>query len=211
MTLFKKIITIFMAAALLIAAFSSFCYADNFADVSIGGKLTIEGSSYQNDEQCFSLISINDAPMPEGSAEGVKETTVKYGEDFSFGRIYYERPGIYQYMVSRDTIQNDDVLKDESVYKVTVEIFSDGTDTVIYQREGAEGKPEGIHYIDKYQPPVPGSGTPGHSSPVKTGDTLHLNKYILLFASALVILVLCRFFCTQIKPIERTPPLEHII
>ncbi len=199
MTLFKKIITIFMAAALLIAAFSSFCYADSFADVSIGGKLTIEGSSDQNDEQCFSLISIDDAPMPEGSAEGVKETAVKYGEDFSFGHIYYERPGIYQYMVSRDMIQNDDVLKDESVYKVTVEIFSDGTDTVIYQREGAEGKPEGINYIDKYQPSVPGSGTPDHSSPVKTGDTLPLNKYILLFASALVILVLCRFLLHKKK------------
>ncbi len=199
MTLFKKIITIFMAAALLIAAFSSFCYADNFADVLIGGKLTIEGSSDQNDEQCFSLISINDAPMPEGSAEGVKETAVKYGEDFSFGHIYYERPGIYQYMVSRDMIPNGNVLKDGSVYKVTVEIFSDGTDTVIYQREGAEGKPEGILYIDKYQPPVPGSGTPGHSSPVKTGDTLTLNKYILLFASALVILVLCRFLLHKRK------------
>ncbi len=199
MTLFKKIITIFIAAALLIAAFSSFCYADSFADVSIGGKLTIEGSSYQNDEQCFSLISINDAPMPEGSAEGVKENAVKYGEDFSFGHIYYERPGIYQYMVSRDTIQNDGVLKDGSVYKVTVEIFSDGTDTVIYQREGAEGKPEGINYIDKYQHPVPGSGAPGNSSPVKTGDTLPLNKYILLFASALVILVLCRFLLHKKK------------
>ena len=199
MTLFKKNITIIMTAAILIAAISCFCYADSFADVSIGGKLTIEGSCDHKNEQCFSLISIDNAPMPEGSAEGVKETAVKYGEDFSFGHIYYERPGIYQYMVSRDIIQNEDVLKDGSVYKVTVEIFSDGTYTVIYQREGAEGKPEGIHYIDKYQPPVPESDTPGHSNPVKTGDTLPLNKYILLLASALVILVLCRFLLHKKK------------
>ena len=142
MTLIKKIIPILMTAALFIAAFSTFCYADSFAGVSIGGKLTIEGSIDQKDDQCFSLASIDDAPMPEGAADGIIKKYVKYGEAFSFGNINYERPGIYQYLVSREIIQKDNLLPDESVYKVTVEIFTDGTDAVIYQKEGGDGKPE---------------------------------------------------------------------
>ena len=187
MTVLKR--TVSFLIIILLSACSSACYADSFATVTIGGKLTIDDDRLLNEgQQCFFLIPSEGSPMPEETENGVKKAITQPGGSFSFGEIIFEKPGSYEYTVCREERSIKNAAADNSVFRVRVDVFSDGTYTLIYQREGSEGKPDEIIYSDTF--------TPDHTidrTKVKTGDSLSLNKYILSFASALIILILCRF------------------
>ena len=195
MTLLKNFISVLLTAAVVLAAFSTFCYADSPAAVSIDGTLELEGGHIYEDDQWFLLSTTGDCPMPGGSSGGVKRSPLLQDGSFSFGEIFYDRPGIYEYTVSREIAPKDDVTMDDSVYKVTVEILSDGTSAVFYQKDGSDGKPDKISYVDRYSPPDKETGEKkSDAESVKTGDTLQLKQCIAIFITALTVLIMCRFF-----------------
>lgn len=153
--------------------------------VSISGQHII-----QNNEQLksgrftFILTAHDNAPMPEGSVNYVKEVTIDPGEKFEFGNIIYNTTGIYKYTVSRKIIKSKNLIQDDSVYNITVTVFDDSDPIMTIEKIGKEGKLDKIQYTDKYVPKVPPEIT-------KTGDDTNLSLYIIVcLTSILALLVL---------------------
>ena len=98
----------------------------------------------------FILTASNDAPMPNGAKGGTKKVTINSNEDFSFGKIEYDAPGIYDYTVSRKLVKSENLIQDNSVYYCHVEVMRDGTAVVVFEKQDTEGKPNRIEYTDTY-------------------------------------------------------------
>lgn len=124
--------------------------------------------------------------MPEGSSGGVKEVTISSNEDFSFGHIYFSKPGVYCYTITRITNESKDIKEDGSVYHAKIAAFNDGTTVIVLQKEGMQEKPDKIIYKDTY---TAKTGDKGKSA--KTGDDVKLLlPFVALFGSALILIVL---------------------
>ena len=157
-------------------------------------------ASYQMDKDpgnctirhVFVLNALKGAPLPADSEGSNKRVTVRSSGEFSFGKIMFTRPGRYEYTVSRVPQKNDMILEDRSTYLVTIDVLSDGTVTMVYNKEGDNGKPDEISYIDSYKEPVKPESKP-LEKPVKTGDDTELYKYVLLLLMTLGSLTLCHF------------------
>lgn len=122
-------------------------------------------------------------PMPEGSSGGVKEVTISSNEDFSFGHIYFSKPGIYSYTISRTTNESKDLKEDNSVYHVKIAAFNDGTTVIVMQKDGMKEKPDKIVYKDTY--------VSASNKSAKTGDDAKLLlPCAALFGSALLLIVM---------------------
>lgn len=193
MTLFKRhLSTILILFTMLF--FSTYCYAETIASVTLEGRHYTEMQDISDTEECgFILTACKNAPMPEGSLDGTKKVSIKPGGRFEFGEIYFTRPGIYEYIVSREKAERDNTITDESVYLVSVEVYSDGSTAVLYHKKGEQGKPESIKYEDTVKNRGSDGKLNGTGTSVKTGDTLYSSKYIILFMTALVGLIICRF------------------
>ncbi len=194
MNISKKLL-LFVIALIFFSFFTMSCYADTFASVTIEGRYSIEGNVSETGNRCFALTPVRDAPMPEGTADGIKKADASNDGNISFGEICYNSPGLYEYIVSRTISPADNIVTDDSVFKVMIEIFSDGTHAVFYEREGSSGKTESIEYIDRYQPKDNAKNISKgfNKRSVKTGDASHIYIYCLIFISALVILIICLF------------------
>lgn len=92
-----------------------------------------------------------DAPMPEGSAGGKKTINIKKEGSYSFGNIYYDRPEVWWYTVSRSLTEKKGVMKDDSVYRVKVIALNDGHGYVLAYLEGSNEKHE-LVYTDRVAP-----------------------------------------------------------
>lgn len=198
----KKIVTLF--AVLLLAALqvTAPVWAEDEAfshdTVTIEGSHHIDGNeSLHSGRHTFVLTATDGAPMPEGSENGVKRVTINSNEDFSFGGMSFTQPGTYEYTVSRDIVQAENLIQDDTVYKCKVAAFSDGTTVVVFEKIGTEGKPNKIEYTDTYKetPPEKDKEKPKdepekeHSKTVKTGDTSAILYAGAAFAAAAAILL----------------------
>ncbi len=92
-----------------------------------------------------------EAPMPDDSEGGRKIITIREEGSCSFGSIYYDRPEIWWYTVSRELTDKKGVTKDDSVYRVKVIALNDGHGYVLAYLEGSDEKHE-IVYTDRVAP-----------------------------------------------------------
>ena len=76
-----------------------------------------EGASFT-----MNLQAVDNAPMPEGTANGVKSITVSNESPASFGTIKYEKAGIYHYLVTESKGSDKNFTYDETRHPVTVTV-----------------------------------------------------------------------------------------
>jgi len=128
-------------------------------------------------------------PMPEGSKDGKKQVTISSNENFSFGNIHYNRQGVYEYEITRNTIKSKDIQEDDSKYNVRVAVFNDGKVVTVLEKSGIDGKPDKVVYTDKYVKHSDGSN--GNDGSTRTGDDARLMlSGAILGASAMLMLLL---------------------
>ena len=139
--------------------------------IEISGRHVIENNrEIKSGRHTFVLTASGDVPMPEGSSGGVKRVTINSNEEFSFGSIVYEKPGSYEYTVSREIVESDELIQEDATYKCKVEVIADMTAVVVFEKIGTEGKPNRIEYRDTYIPPKdedPDDPTPDNPEPSK--------------------------------------------
>lgn len=119
------------------------------------------------------------APMPEDASGGRKTIDVEGEGSYSFGTIYYDRPEIWWYTITRELTEKKGVTKDNSVYKAKVIALNDGHGYVLVYKDGSDDKSE-LVYTDRVAP--------------ETGDTNTLVYAATAFAaaSALMLMILFR-------------------
>lgn len=76
-----------------------------------------EGASFT-----MNLQAVDNAPMPEGTANGVKSITVSNESPASFGTIKYEKAGTYHYIVTESKGSDKNFTYDETRHPVTVTV-----------------------------------------------------------------------------------------
>ena len=188
--------SLIVAVVLILAAVccGSFAYCSGLAEVSLEGEYVLEGGPDRLQPADFILESIGDSPMPKDSVGGAKKVSALPGEKFSFGEICYSGPGVYEYIVRRPEADNIKSSKDMSVFKVYVDVFSDGSAVSVYEKEGDEGKSDKMVFTDRYELP---ERTDGTGKPVKTGDGTSYGIYMVLIIAALICLIECRFLLSD--------------
>ncbi len=185
----KRIIIVF---TIIFFAVLSCAYGESSftSTVNLNGSHKIEGGELlKTGKHTFVLTALENAPMPEGSVNGVKKVTISSGEDFEFGEIRFNKIGTFEYIISRETLKSDNLLEDDRTYSVYVTVLSNGTALTIYSEKGVPGKPDGIEYVDKYIEESIGASGTGSKEKVRTGDARVTGLYMALFlisATALV-------------------------
>lgn len=155
--------------------------------VNITGSHIIENNeTLKTGRHTFVLTGTDGAPMPEGSSVNVKKVTINSGETFSFGDISFTKPGIYNYVVSREITECKNLEQDDSVYKVIVSVYTDGATAIVFEKIGAEGKPNKIEYTDTYVEPSGADKSKG----VRTGDSFQWIIYFGVFAAAIILMLI---------------------
>ena len=95
MTLSKVKIMEKVMLLLLILLFPSFCYADSIASVTLEGNYYLSGGNMSKlGNISIILESLGNAPMPYGAVNGKMLINARDGCVFSFGEIYFSKPGI---------------------------------------------------------------------------------------------------------------------
>lgn len=166
--------------------------------IKLYGAHKIVNGSVKTGKFTFVLEARDDTcPMPDGSSGRIKKVTISPNGTFDFGTVKFEKPGTYEYTISREIIKSKDLEQDESVYKIKIAHFNDGTTVVVYEKVGMKEKPAKIEYVDKYI--KSGSNSTSNSTSTKstvkhilTGDTDTLIKLGMTFglASFLILLIL---------------------
>ena len=167
-------------SALLIASASlpACVFAEENIPVTVDVNITyiVEGNVNTAGGDSFTLTADDpQAPMPEGSAGGKKTITIRDEGSFSFGSIYYDRPEIWWYTITRETTKKKGVTKDDTTYRVKVIALNDGHGYVLAYRDDSDDKAE-IIYTDRVAP--------------ATGDTNTLVYPAAVFAAAAAALLL---------------------
>lgn len=169
------VITALLIAA---AALPSRVFAGENVPVMLDISITyiVDGNAERAGGDVFTLTADDpQAPMPDGSVDGEKTITVRDEGSFSFGSIYYDRPEIWWYTITRQTTKKKGVNKDKAVYRVKVIALNDGQGYVLAYKEDSEDKAD-IIYRDRVAP--------------ATGDTNTLVYPVILFAAASAALAL---------------------
>ena len=143
-----------IALLILAAAFPARIFAGENVPVTTDISITyiVDGNVKTAGGDRFTLTADDpQAPMPEGSADGKKTITIRDEGSFSFGEIYYERPEVYWYTITRDVTEKKGVVKDDSVYRAKVIALNDGHGYVLVYKDGGDEKHELI-YKDRVAP-----------------------------------------------------------
>lgn len=163
---------------MLIAAVPLPAFAGENIPVSISINLTyiVKGNDKTAGGDTVTLTPDDPAaPMPPESEGGKKTIKINKEGTYSFGEIYFDRPGVWWYTITRNVTQKKGVTKDESVFKAKVIALNDGHGYVLVYREGSDEKQE-LVYKDRVAP--------------ETGDTGGLMAYAVVLASAACALAL---------------------
>lgn len=91
------------------------------------------------------------APMPEGTVDGKKTITVRDEGSYGFGDMYFEKPGVFWYTISREVSEKKGVVKDSPVYRAKVIALNDGHGYVLVYKDGSDEKHEPV-YKDRVAP-----------------------------------------------------------
>lgn len=150
----KYLITIL---SLIFVLSAQVCFAADASGSIPRGTVNITGThNITNNEtlktgrHTFVLTAKNGSPMPEGAKSGIKKVTISSNETFSFGDISYSQPGTYEYTLTREIAQTEDLKEDVSTYNIKIAIFSDYSATSIYEKDGGGGKTDKLVYNDTY-------------------------------------------------------------
>lgn len=116
------------------------------------------------------------SPLPEET-----EITAAAQGDYSFGPIFFDEPGNYEYTVNEIAYDDDDLVYDSTVYTVEVVVIYDDDDNLascyVTYRDGSAEKVDRISFVNEYiaeKPPDESSQTGiSQSSPSKeSGSSL---------------------------------------
>lgn len=147
-------------------------------------KKVIKGKPPKVSEFRFRLTAADAAnPMPQGSANGVKELVIKGEGEKEFGIWYYAHTGSYTYTVTEVDTKEDGYTFDRTQYSFTDIVTDDDGRLVITRRnEGGDGRSFVFTNIYKEEPgPVKPDDPddpvePQPSEEVRTGDS---NSFLL--------------------------------
>lgn len=101
-------------------------YEPKATSASIGGMKTLDGNELTEGMFSFKLTSVDGAPMPEGSSNGVKTVENTASGEFSFGSIEYKKTGEFKYKVSEVKGSAAGYTYDGNTYDVTVKVTDEG-------------------------------------------------------------------------------------
>lgn len=101
-------------------------YEPKATSASIGGMKTLEGNELTEGMFSFKLTSVDGAPMPEGSSNGVKTVENTASGEFGFGSIEYKKTGEFKYKVSEVKGSAAGYTYDGNTYDVTVKVTDEG-------------------------------------------------------------------------------------
>ena len=158
--------------ALIYAAVPLRAYADGNIPVAIHITLTyiVSGNDKAAGGDIVTLTPDDPAaPMPADSTGGKKTVKIKGEGTYSFGEIYYDRPEVWWYTVTREVTEKKGVTKDDTVFRVKVIALNDGHGYVLAYREGSDEKEE-LVYKDRVAP--------------ETGDVNDIAVYAAITAAA---------------------------
>ena len=157
---------------MLILAAPATAFARENIPVSIDIPVTyiVRGNDRMAGGDTFTLTPDDPAaPMPPESEGGKKSIKISGEGTYSFGEIYYDRPEIWWYTITRDVKEKKGVTKDDSVYRAKVIALNDGHGYVLVYREGSDEKQE-LVYKDRVAP--------------DTGDSAEFVAYAVVLAAA---------------------------
>ena len=157
---------------MLILAAPATAFARENIPVSIDIPVTyiVSGNDKTAGGDTFTLTPDDPAaPMPPESEGGRKSIKISGEGTYSFGEIYYDRPEIWWYTITRDVTEKKGVTKDDSVYRAKVIALNDGHGYVLVYREGSDEKQE-LVYKDRVAP--------------DTGDSAEFVAYAVVLAAA---------------------------
>ena len=104
--------------------------AQLYAQKKLDGRAWQDGDSFD-----FKLAAADNAPMPEGAANGELTKTVTDGNTFGFGEINYSQAGTYVYHISEVTPaqaqQIPGVSYSNELYTATVTVRDNGTGNLV--------------------------------------------------------------------------------
>ena len=104
--------------------------AQLYAQKKLDGRAWQDGDSFD-----FKLAAADNAPMPEGAANGELTKTVTDGNTFGFGEISYSRAGTYVYHISEvapaQAQQIPGVSYSNELYTATVTVRDNGTGNLV--------------------------------------------------------------------------------
>ena len=144
-----------LALLLLFSAVSPMAsFARENVPVTIEIPITyiVEGNDGTAGGDDFTLVPDDPlAPMPGDSIDGKKTINIRTEGCYSFGNIYYDRPEIWWYTISRELTDKKGVAKDDSVYRAKVVALNDGHGYVLVYLEGSDEKHE-LVYTDRVAP-----------------------------------------------------------
>lgn len=101
-------------------------YEPKATSASIGGIKTLDGNELTEGMFSFKLTSVDGAPMPEGSSNGVKTVENTASGEFGFGSIEYKKTGEFKYKVSEVKGSAAGYTYDGNTYDVTVKVTDEG-------------------------------------------------------------------------------------
>ena len=159
----------------------------------------VEGNPKNQTTFTFKFKALDENnPMPEGSKDGVKTTTIKGSGSSEFGNIEFKLPGTYRYEI---TEVNDGVKNykyDKSVYVITFEVKDkDGelfaTKSIekkedVNAKEGETSKE--IVFKNKYEEPKKTSTHPANPGQPGTGDSSVIIEYSLIAGLGIALLAI---------------------
>lgn len=169
----SRLLRVLMVPGLmLILAAPATAFARENIPVSIDIPVTyiVSGNDRMAGGDTFTLTPDDPAaPMPPESEGGRKSIKISGEGTYSFGEIYYDRPEIWWYTITRDVKEKKGVTKDDSVYRAKVIALNDGHGYVLVYREGSDEKQE-LVYKDRVAP--------------DTGDSAEFVAYAVVLAAA---------------------------
>ena len=121
-----------------------------------------------------------DAPMPEGSAGGVKKIRMTEPGKTDFGEMVMTKPGAFDYTVHRITSEEKKLTRDCTVYHVRIVALNTGEVNLIIKRDG-EGDKSELIYKDTVKT--------GWFHTPRTGDPVDPTILIMICAIAAVIIL----------------------
>ena len=200
-------IMIILTAVMMAAYFYASAYAGSLASVNITGTYIMEGEKFTGEEtNTFILDSSPGTPMPEGAEGEMVCVCSCQGGQIDFGMISYERPGKYEYTISRGPDQKEGVDTDKSLYRVAVFVYPDGQTAVVMTKDGIEGKVDKLEYTDirgSMEDDTSEESTKRTLEPVKTGDDRELRAFMIPFILASLSFILCIMIICRRKWTDR--------
>jgi pilin isopeptide linkage protein len=111
----------------LLAPLGNLALADTPATLNIPVYKVLSGIPAASETFTFRLTALNNAPMPAGTVNGVRTTTITLSPyigsgSSTFGTIVYTAVGDYQYTISEVAGTNPDFVYDTTVYDLTVQV-----------------------------------------------------------------------------------------